>query len=127
MIAPDLKQNIFVMIYSIIVHNFFAIVFSCGILVGILLSIIKPTRKSVLFLLGNSILLFAFEYNKHIRESLRDQTIGSLITLKRYYKLEWFINVFTIKILPVLLYITGLTLVVISVYLYLIKKNSHKK
>jgi len=113
--------------YFIIIHNFFAILFSCGILVGIVLSIIHPTRKSVFLLLGNCILLFAFEYNKHIRESLRDQTIGSLITLKRYYKLEWFINLFTIKILPVLLYVIGLTLVAISVYLYFVKKNSHKK
>jgi len=122
-LTPDLKQNIFYMIYFIIKHNLSAIIYGAGILFSIILAIIKPSRKAMFMLLGFIILLFAFEYNKHIAESLHKQTIESLITLKRYYKLEWIIQVVLTKVLPLLLPAIGWSFVGISTLLFIFKKR----
>jgi hypothetical protein len=125
MLAPDLKQNIFVMIYFVILHNFFAIFYGLGIVVSLGIAIYKPKRASILLLIGFIILLFSFEYSKHIADPLYNQTIGSLITLKRYYKFEWFLRVFFLKILPFILPFVGWSLIAFSIYL--LKKNKSKK
>lgn len=122
-LTPDLKQNIFYMIYFIVKHNLFAIIYGIGIIFSIILAIIKPSRKAIFMLLGFIILLFAFEYNKHIAESLHKQTIESLITLKRYYKLEWIIQVVLTRILPLLLPVIGWSFVGTSTLLFIFKKR----
>jgi len=122
-LTPDLKQNIFFMVYFIVRHNLSAIIYGAGILFSIILAIIKPSRKAMFMLLGFIILLFAFEYNKHIAEPLHKQTIESLITLKRYYKLEWIIQVVLTKVLPLLLPAIGWSFVGISTILFIFKKR----
>lgn len=122
-LTPDLKQNIFYMTYFIVKHNLSAIIYGTGILFSIILAVIKPSRKAILILLGFIILLFAFEYNKHIAEPLHKQTIESLITLKRYYKLEWIIQVVLTKVLPILLPAIGWCFVGVSAFLFIFKKR----
>ena len=49
---------------------------------------------------GFIILLFGFEYNKHILEPLREQTRNSLVTERRSYRIEYAVDRITMRILP---------------------------
>ena len=117
-ITPDLKQNILYTIYFTITHNAIALFYFLGIVVAIGLSLYRPSRKSILLLLGFIILLFGFEYNKHILESLREQTLNALITIQEHNKVRRIINIVTLKLLPLALPLVGWILVLSSIYLY---------
>lgn len=126
MITPELSQNIFYTVYFTVAHNAFAIFYACGILLSVILSVIRPSRKSVILLLGFIILLFSFEYSKHIEDSLREQTLNSLITIQEHNKVRRVINIVTSKLLPLGLPLLGWAMVAVSGYLYL-KTHSSKK
>lgn len=118
MITPELSQNIFYTVYFTILHNYLAMFYAAGIVVAVIISIIKPSRKSVLLLLGFIILLFAFEYGKHIEDGLREQTMNSLITIQEHNKVRRIVNIVTLKLLPLGLPVLGWVLVGTSLYLY---------
>lgn len=118
MLTPDLKQNIFYTIYFTVTHNLPAFIYSAGILMAVTLSLLKPSRKSVLLLLGFITLLFAYEYNKHIVEGLREQTINALITIQEHNKVRRLINIVLIRLLPVLMPLAGWIMVGISAVLH---------
>src|SRR3990172_6050158 len=101
--SPDLKQNIFYTVFFIFLHNFSAIFYFTGIVISAILLLIKPTRWKALLLFGFIILLFAFEYKKHIVEPLKQQTLNSLITVRQHYKTERVVNIVLVKALPLLL------------------------
>ena len=106
-IAPDLRQNIVVTLYLLFTHNYIAIAYFFGIILGIILSVWKPSRFATFILIGFSILLFSYEYDKHIIAGLREQTLKSLITVTPHYRLSRIVNLFLSDLLPVLFYITG--------------------
>lgn len=107
MLTPELKQNIFVMIYLLFKDNHIAFAYFSGTLISLFLSIKKPSRFSVFLLIGFIFLLFSYEYDKHIIEGLREQTLNSLITITPHYRLERFVTIFTQNILPVFFYAAG--------------------
>lgn len=126
-ITPDLKQNIFYTLYFTITHNALALFYFSGIIFAIGLSLYRPSRKSVLLLLGFSLLLFGFQYNKHILEGLREQTLNALITIQEHNKVRRIINIITLKLLPLFFPLTGGFLVLFSGYLYFIEYKLRKK
>jgi len=105
--SPDTQQNLFYSLYFLVLHNFIAIVYSLGILVSGIINFWKPKRTWFLIFLGCIVLLFSFEYNKHILESLREQTLNSLITERQSYRIERVVNVTLAKLLPTGLMILG--------------------
>lgn len=117
-ITPDLKQNIFYTVYFTVSHNLPVFVYGSGIVLFAFLAILRPRRSFVLFLLGFIILLFAFEYEKHILEGLKEQTINALITIQEHNKVRRLINITLVKALPLLLPLTGWGCVVFGVYLF---------
>lgn len=127
MITPELSQNIFYTVYFTVAHNALAIFYAAGIAVSIILSIIKPSRKSVILLLGFIVLLFSFEYTKHIEEGLKQQTLNSLITIQEHNQVRRIVNAFTTKLLPKGLPIIGWLMVGTSAYLYLKPRSSKKQ
>lgn len=127
MIAPDTQQNLLYTIYFIITHNFEAILYSVGILISLVLALYKPTRGKILMMWGFIILLFAFEYDKHILEPLRQQTIGSLITERQSWRIEHTINYVTMRVLPKLLPFIGWVLVVSGIFFDKILKTAREK
>lgn len=124
MLTPDLKQNILYTAYFTVTHNFLAIFYAAGILFAAALSIFRPSRKAVLLLLGFIILLFGYEYNKHILDGLREQTINALITVQEHNKVRRLINAVTVKVLPLLLPVTGWFFVAAAVYLHINTKKT---
>lgn len=122
--SPDLKQNIFYTVFFIFLHNFSAIFYFTGIIISGLLLLIKPARWKVFLLFGFIILLFAFEYNKHIVEPLKEQTLNSLITVRQHFKVYRIVNIILTKALPRLLPLSGWSLLLAGFFLLL--KNNKK-
>lgn len=123
--SPDLKQNIFYTVFFIVLHNFSALLYFTGIIISAILLVIKPTRWKTFLLFGFIILLFAFEYKKHIVEPLKQQTLNSLITVRQHYKTERAVNIFLTKALPLLLPLSGWSLIVMGFLMMF--KNKKKK
>lgn len=111
MIAPDTQQNILYMIYFIVLHNAEALFYAAGITITTLLALYKPKRGLIIMMWGFAILLFAFEYNKHILEPLRQQTIDSLITVRESWRIEHTINYVLTRVVPKGLPIFGWSLI----------------
>jgi len=117
-ITPDLKQNIFYTLFFTITHNLPVFIYGAGIIVFALLAMIKPKRSFVLFLLGFIVLLFAFEYQKHILDGLKEQTINALITIQEHNKVRRVINIVLVKALPILMPLAGWGLLLCGAYLF---------
>lgn len=124
MIAPDTTQNIGEMVKLLVGHNFLAIIFLGGVLASTAYSLWKPTRGAILFIIGFALLLFAFEYEKHIADALIEQTKGSLITERQSYRLEWLLNKILGKAATPLLYLTGIASLGLGGFLLLKEKKS---
>jgi len=118
-ITPELQQNIFYTVYFTVLHNFFALFYFMGIIISAGLAIMRPKRAFILMLIGFIILLFGFEYQKHILDSLREQTLNSLITIQEHYQVRRIINGILIKLIPLLLPFTGFGLLIAGGYLFL--------
>lgn len=116
-LTPDLKQNIFYTLYFTISHNAIAMAYAVGIVGSIIYAFLRPSRRSLLFLLGFIILLFSFEYVKHIQDGLREQTLNALITVQEHNKIRRFINLATLKLFPLGLPFLGWSLIGIAGYL----------
>ena len=100
------------MIYFIILHNAEAILYALGIISATLWLFYKPSRGKLMILWGFIILLFAFEYKKHIVEGLRDQTVNSLITERASWRIERYIDIVIVKLAPLALPIFGWLLII---------------
>lgn len=121
-LTPELKQNIFYTVYFTVTHNVPVFVYGAGILVSSVLAILKPKRSYVLFLLGFIILLFAFEYKKHILDGLKEQTINALITIQEHNLVRRIVNIVLIKLLPIGMPIVGWSFIIMGAYLLRKKK-----
>jgi hypothetical protein len=113
--TPELQKNTINTIYLLFSHNYIAFVYLTGILISTFLAITRPSRYAVLLLLGFIILLFSFEYDKHIIVPFREQTLKSLITSTPHYKLTKLIDIIIADIIPIITYLAGWTLVFISI------------
>ena len=125
-VSPDLRQNIIVTLYLLFSHNYIAIAYFSGMILGIVLSVWKPSRFAVFIFLGFGLLLFAYEYDKHIIAGLREQTLKSLITITPHYRLQRFVNLALSDLMPVVLYVIGWGLIFASL-VYAGKKMGKKK
>jgi hypothetical protein len=124
--SADLQQNIFVTVYLLFTHNYIAFAYFFGMLIGIGLSIWRPSRFSTFIFLGFAILLFSFEYDKHIIAGLRDQTLKSLITVKQHYKVQRLVTLVITEILPVLFYLLGWGMVYLAIIFAALKMHKKK-
>jgi hypothetical protein len=117
-ITPELRQNIFYTVYFTVTHNLPVFFYGFGIISFALLAILRPRRSFILLLLGFIILLFAFEYNKHILEGLKEQTINALITIQEHNLVRRIINLVLVRLLPIGMPFVGWLLVFGGGFLY---------
>jgi hypothetical protein len=115
-VNAELRQNIMVTLYLLFAHNYIAFAYLAGVILAIALAFYKPSRFTTLITVGFAILLFSFEYDKHIVDGLREQTTNSLITMDPHYTLKHYIDLITTELLPVLLYVTGWACLFISMW-----------
>lgn len=125
-VTPDLTQNIIVTIYLLFTHNYIAIAYFVGLVISIALSLYRPSRFTTFAFLGFAILLFSYEYDKHIISGFREQTIKSFITMQPHYKLQKILELIISDFLPVLFYITGWLFIYLAIF-YGARKIGKKK
>lgn len=109
--TADLQQSIINTVYLTFAHNYIAFAYLIGVIIGISLSFFRPSRFSTLILLGFVVLLFSYEYDKHIIDPLRNQTLQSLISTKPHFKVQKLINLLISEILPIFFYVSGWALI----------------
>jgi len=124
--TSDLQQNVFYTVYFTVTHNLPVFIYGAGIVVSAGLAIIKPKRSFVLFLLGFIILLFGFEYQKHILDGLKEQTINALITVQEHNTIRRIINIILVKAVPILLPLSGWIFIITGIY-FLKQEKSHNQ
>jgi len=127
MVQNDLSQNIVTTVYLLFSHNYIAFAYFIGLVIGITLAIYRPSRFAIFILLGFAILLFSFEYDKHIIEGFREQTIKSFITDKPHFRLQRIIDVVISEILPIIFYITGWAFIFLSLIYAGLKIDKDRK
>lgn len=116
-ITPELYSNLIQTIHLMFTHNYIVFAYMLGLLISIVLSISKPSRYATFLLLGFALLTFSFEYDKHIVDGLREQTIKSLITSEPHYTAANWINLIIGNILPIFFYLTGWVFVYAAIIL----------
>ena len=122
-LPPDLTANLIHAIYAIFIHNYILLAYLLGLLISIVVAIKRPSRFALFFILGFAILAFSFEYDKHIVDGLRKQTLQSLITAKPHYRAQRWVNLIIGEVLPIFFYILGWILI----YLAILSAGRRKK
>lgn len=102
-----MKQGLFQLIYFTYLHNQLAIGLLVAALVSLFLLIKKPSRRYIFFFLGFLLLLFHFEYQKHIVQDLAEQTIATLFLEEGHYRWRWLTKVSIYHLAPFLLWLSG--------------------
>ncbi len=120
--APDTAQNVLVMAKLMVEHNFLAMTFLGGLIASTGYAFWKPSRGAILLMIGFGLLLFAFQYEKHIADALIEQTTGSLITERQSGRIEWFVQKILGRAATPLLYLTGV--ISLGIGSFLLYKNN---
>lgn len=115
MFGPDLTANLIHALYNLFTHNYILLAYLMGLLVSIAVAIKKPSRFALLLVLGFTVLAFSFEYDKHIAEGLRLQTLESVVAGQGHDRAEKWINLVTSELLPVFFYVGGWVLVYLAI------------
>lgn len=115
MVSPDLRQNIIVTLYLLFTHNQLAIAYFLGLALAVGLSIYRPSRFATFLLIGFALLLFQYEYDKHIITGLREQTMTSLITDQPHFRVQRLVNLVISDLLPIGLFVIGWGCIYLSV------------
>lgn len=126
-VSPDLQQSIFTTLYLLFSHNYEALAYFTGMVIGIILLIKKPSRFATFIMLGFALLLFQFEYDKHIIVAFRDQTIRSLATAQPHYRFQRIIDVIITELLPILFYCLGWFFIFLSIVYASLKTHGKTK
>lgn len=126
-IAPDLSFNIIQTLYSLFIHNYIVFMYFIGLIISVFLNYKHPSRHGLLLIIGFALLAFSYEYDKHIVNSLREQTLNSLITVKAHYTLAKWVNLALGVLLPILLYIAGWFFVFLSIVKQSLNSASSQK
>lgn len=120
-ITAELQQNIVVTLYLLFTHNYIAIMYFAGLVLAIALSFYRPSRFTTLITVGFAVLLFSYEYDKHIVDGLREQTTRSLITMTPHYTLKRYIDLFLADLLPMLMYGFGWLCLFVAIFYAAVK------
>lgn len=125
-IAPDLSQSLITALYSLFSHNYEALAYFTGMMIGIILLIKKPSRFATFIMLGFAMLLFQYEYDKHLVSALRDQTLTSLSTARPHLRFQRIVSVIITELMPIVLYIAGWGMIYISIIAAALKTHEKK-
>ncbi len=123
-VTPDLTYGFIHTVYATFIHNYILFAYLLGLSIALILAFKKPSRYSFFLILGFAVLAFSFEYDKHIIEGLREQTLQSLIIEKPHYTAQKWVSVFISEILPLFFYALGWLLIYIAILIGGLKHGS---
>lgn len=123
----NLSQGIIRTLYLTFSHNELVIAYVVGLAISALMAFKRPSRFYLLLLLGFAILAFNFEYDKHIIDALREQTLTSIVTDPgKHFKAQRLINLFITELMPVIFYIAGWGCIFMAIISQGLKKDLKK-
>lgn len=105
--SPELADNLIHTLYLTFSHNYLLFGYLFGLFVSVVVAVRKPSRFALLLVLGFAILAFGFEYDKHIAEGLREQTLASLIVGEGHQRARGLVDLVIGELLPMFFYISG--------------------
>lgn len=108
---PSLSGNFVRMMYELFSHNYIVIGYFAGLIVSALAAFKKPTRTHFLIVIGFALLVFNFEYEKHISEGLRDQTVSSVVGQTGNLKAKSLVALFIEFVFPIVTFYLGIALI----------------
>ncbi|OGY27488.1 MAG: hypothetical protein A3F33_03145 [Candidatus Woykebacteria bacterium RIFCSPHIGHO2_12_FULL_43_10] len=122
--SEDLVSNLFNGLYLLFNHNSVVLAYFCGLVISALISLFRPSRLAFLFTLAFGVLAFGYEYDKHLIEPLREQTLATIApTPGTHLKAARLISLFLSELLPVFLFILGWGLLFVGIFLATWKKK----
>jgi len=101
------QQGLFQLVYWTWLHNYEVIALSFGCLLAIGLMLKKPKRIYLLFFLGFLLLIFQYEYTKHLVKSLEEQTLQTAIVSDSQTKARKLIDFTLNRLVPFGSYLGG--------------------
>lgn len=114
--SPDLSQGIIRTLYLTFAHNELVIAYVGGLVISAIMAFKRPSRFYLLLLIGFAILAFNFEYDKHIIDVLREQTLTSIVADPgKHFRAQRFINLIITELTPVALYLAGWGFVFVAI------------
>jgi len=121
-----MASNFFTTLYSFYSHNAPLIFYGLIITILFIKLLIKPTRFTSLLLLGFGILLFNFEYDKHLFAQIKSHWLDLVFPEGTRFTKYNFARVFLEKMLPIVLDIAGWGIIVFT-FLFVKKENEEEK
>lgn len=118
MFSSDLIQSLINTSYSLFSHNYVVLVYLFGSFLSAVLCLIKPNRFHLLLLLGFLILSFTYEYDKHLIEPLRRQTLESLlgsVESQVHPKVNRLVGLVVSELIPIFSYVLGWGLIFVGI------------
>lgn len=106
--SSDLSQGLLRTLYLTFSHNELVTAYVIGLVISAIMAFKKPSRYHLMLLMGFAVLAFNFEYDKHIIDGLRDQTMVSIISDPgKHFGAQRFISLVITELVPVMLYVFG--------------------
>ncbi len=114
--TPDLSQGILRTVYLTFAHNELVMAYVAGLCISAIMAFKKPNRFYLSLLIGFAILAFNFEYDKHIIDSLREQTLVSIVADPgKHFKVQRFISLVITELVPVVLFLAGWGMIFVAI------------
>lgn len=130
MFSSDLNQSLIDTFYNFFTHNYVVLVYLLGTIISGLMALFRPSRFYLLLFFGFLILAFTYEYDKHLIEPLRRQTLESIlgsVESTAHPKVNKVVDLVISEVIPVFSYITGWLLIFLALILGGDKKLSRKE
>ncbi|MBI3443715.1 hypothetical protein HY008_03510 [Candidatus Woesebacteria bacterium] len=114
--SSDLSQGLIRTIYLTFAHNELVMAYVAGLAISGIMAFRRPNRFHLMLLVGFALLAFNFEYDKHIIESLREQTLTSIVAdPSKHFRAQRFINVIISELVPVMLFVAGWGMIFLAI------------
>lgn len=114
-VSPELSASLIHNLYLLFTHNYILAAYLFGLLLALGLAVIRPSRFAILLIVGFAVLAFSFEYDKHIVEGLREQTLQSVVAGETHRRATKWIDVIIGELMPIVLYSFGWFLIYLAI------------
>lgn len=114
--SEELVSNLIHTVYLTLDHNSIVIPYITGFVVCVILSLWKPSRYTLLSLLGFLTLTIGFEYDKHFVGPLVRQTLNSVVGEPgNYVRTTNIITILLGEVLPVIFFVLGWMFIFVAI------------
>lgn len=112
----DLIKNAIITFYSFYDHNALVFYLVIALIFVAIRLFLKPSRYYVLLIIGLLMLIFSFEYQKHLIPHFFSHLLDPIVDPKTHARTYRYSSLFLSRILPVLLDFTGWFLMIFSLF-----------